>query len=95
MVCGWFGVCDLSFWSPSSSGCRICGSCDVVSSVVPGLSVVKSLTGVLPRSNPIIGHLPPLVFCSSWWRSRKVMLCRLVLSLDVVLQPPMCDVCVV
>jgi hypothetical protein len=65
MVCGWFGVFGLSFWSPSSSGWRICGSCDVASSVVSGLSVVKSSIGVLPRSKPIIGHLPPLVFCRS------------------------------
>ena len=58
MVCGWFGVFGLSFWSPSSSG----WSCDVVSSVVSGLSVVKSLIAVFPRSKPIIGHLPPLVY---------------------------------
>ncbi len=78
----------MSFWRPSSYGWRICGSCDVVSSIVSGLSVVKSLIGVLLRSNPIIGHLSPLMFCRSWWRSRKVLLCRLVLSLDVVLHPP-------
>jgi hypothetical protein len=65
-----------------------------VSSVVSGLSVVKSLISVLPRSTPIIGHLPPFVVCRSLWRSRKVLLCRLILSLDVDLHPPK-DVCVV
>ena len=88
MDCGWFRVFGLSFWSPSSSGWRICGRCIVVSSVVSGMSVVKSFMGVLPRSMPIIGHLPPFVFCRSLCRSRKVLLCRLVLSLDVVLHPP-------
>ena len=42
-----------------------CGSCIVVSFVVSGMSDVKSFMGVLPRSRPIIGHLPPFVFCSS------------------------------
>jgi len=50
MVCGWLVVFGLSFWRPSSSGWRICGSCDALSSLVSGLSVVKSLIGVLSRS---------------------------------------------
>ena len=61
MVCGWFAVFGLSFCRPSSSGWRICGSCDAVASAISGLSVVKSLIGVLPRSTPMIGHLPPFV----------------------------------
>ena len=46
MVCGWFAVSGLSFWRPSSSGWRICRSCDAVSSVISGFSVVRSLIGV-------------------------------------------------
>ena len=88
MVCGWFVVLGLSFWRPSSSGWRICGSSDAVASSISSLRVVKSLFGVLPRSTPTIGHLPPFVVCRSLWRSRKLLLCRLVLSLDVVLHPP-------
>ena len=88
MVCGWFAVFGLSSCSPSSSGCRICGSCGAGSSVISCGSVVKSLVGVFPRSRPIIGHLPPFMVCRSLWSSRKVMLCRLILSLDVDLHPP-------
>ena len=65
MVCGWLVVFGLSFWWPSSSGWKICGSYDAVSFVISGLSAVKSLIGVLPRSTPIIGHLPPFVVCKS------------------------------
>ena len=53
-----------------------------------GLRFVKSFIGVSPRSTPTIGHLPPFEVCSSLCRSRKVLLCRLILSLDVVLHPP-------
>ena len=50
MVSGWFSsVFGLSFWRPSSSGWRICGGCDAVSSVISGFSVVKSSIGELPR----------------------------------------------
>ena len=63
MVCGWFGVFGLSLWSPSSSGWRICGSCIVLSSVVSGMSVVKSFTGVFSKVQA--DYLPPFVFCSS------------------------------
>ncbi len=62
VFCGWFAVFDLSFWRPSSSGWRICGSCDAVASAISGLSVANSLIGVLPISTPIIGHLPRLWF---------------------------------
>ena len=88
MACGWFGLFGLPFWSRSSSGWRICDKGDVVSFLVSGLSVVKSLIGVFPRSKPIIGHLPQVVFCRSLCRSRKVLLCLLVLSFDVVLHLP-------
>ena len=34
------------------------------------------------------GHRPPFDFCSSWWSSRKVLLCLFVLNIAVCLQPP-------
>ena len=88
MVCGWIAVIGLTFWRPSFSGRRICGSCDTVSSSRSGLRVVKSFIGVFPRSTPTIGHLPPFVVCRSSWRRRKVLLCRFILSLAVDLHPP-------
>jgi hypothetical protein len=72
MVCGWFGVFGLSFWRPSSSGWRICGSCEAVTSSISDLRFVKSFIGVFPRSTPTIGHLPPFEVCSSLSRSRNV-----------------------
>ena len=93
MVCGLFAVFGLSFWRPSSFGSRICGSCDTVASSISGSSVVKFFNGVFPRSTPTIGHLPPLVVFRSLWRSRKVSLCRFILSLDVDLHPPRMCVC--
>ncbi len=52
------------------------------------LWLLKSVVGLLPRSSPIMGHRPPFVFWSSLCRSRKVLLCLLVLSFAVCLQPP-------
>ena len=88
MDCGWFDVFGLSFWRSPSSGRRVCGSCDAVASSISGLRVVKPLISVLPWSTLTIGHLSPFVVYRSLWRSRKVLLCRLVISLDVVLHPP-------
>ena len=59
----------------------------VVSSAL-GKFVRKSVTGCFPRSTPMTGHRPPFDFCSSWWSSRKVLLCLFVLSIAVCLQPP-------
>jgi len=50
--------------------------------------LIKSVTGLWPRSAHRMGHLPPFVFCRSWSSSRKVQLWRLVLSLAVNLQAP-------
>ncbi len=58
-----------------------------VSSVL-GMCLLKSVTGVFPRSTPMIDQRPPLDFCSSWCRRKKVLLCRFVLSIVVCLQPP-------
>ena len=56
------------------------------------LCLLKSVTGLLPWSSPIMGHRPPFVLWSIWCRSRKVLLCRLVISFAVCLQPP--NICV-
>ena len=52
-------------------------------SSISGLRFVKSF----------IGHLPPFEVCSTVSRSRKEMLCLLILSLDVDLHPPRMCVC--
>ena len=78
----------LSSWSPSCSGCVMGGRLDRVVSSVLGLVFRKSVTGVLPKSIPMTGQRPPFDFCRSWWSSRKVLLCLLVLSFVVWLQPP-------
>jgi len=49
---------------------------------------VKSSIGLFPRSIPMIGHLPPFEDCSNLCRSRKVLLCLWILSLDVDLHSP-------
>ena len=50
--------------------------------------LVKSVTGLCPKSAQRTGHLPPLDFRRCWRRSLKVLLCLLILSLAVNLQPP-------
>jgi hypothetical protein len=51
-------------------------------------SLLKSVTGLWPRSAHSMGHRPPFDLCRSWRRSLNVLLWRLVLSLAVNLQPP-------
>jgi hypothetical protein len=41
--------------------------------------LLRSVTGVWPKSAHKMGHRLPLDFCRSWSRSRKVLLWRLVL----------------
>jgi hypothetical protein len=50
--------------------------------------LLKSVTGLWPKSAHSMGQRPPFDFCRSWSRSRKVLLWRLILSLAVNLQPP-------
>jgi len=50
--------------------------------------LLKSVTGLWPRSSHSMGHRPPFVFCRSCTRSLNVLLRRLILSLAVNLQPP-------
>ena len=59
---------------------------------VSGVRVVKSVTGLWPRSAHKMGHRPPFDFCRSCSRSWNVLLCRLIPSLALNLQP--LDVCV-
>ncbi len=50
--------------------------------------LLKSVTGLWPRSAHRMGRRPLFDFCRSWSRSRNVLLRRLVLSLAVNRQPP-------
>jgi len=88
MVCIGSIVSGLSSCRPSCSGCGTGWRWGEVVSSMSVLCLLKSLTGLLPRSSPIMGHRPPFVFWSIWCRSRKVLLCLLVLSFAVCLQPP-------
>ena len=86
-----WGVSPFSFLSscsPSCSGCVMGGRFEGVVSFVVGMFFWKSVTGCLPRSTPMTGHLPPFDFCRSWWSRRKVLLCLLVRSPAVWLHPP-------
>ena len=85
MVCVGSIVSGLSSFRPSCFGCEISWRWGDVISSVAVLWLLKSVVGVLPRSSPIMGHRPPFVFWSSWYRSRKVLLCLLVLSFAVCL----------
>ena len=78
----------LSSWSPSCSGCVMGGKLDGVVSSVLGMFFRKSVTGYFPKSTPMTGQRPPFDFCRRWCSSRKVLLCLLVLSIAVWLQPP-------
>ena len=50
--------------------------------------LLKSVTGLCPRSTRRMGHRPKFDFWSCLRSSLKVLLRRLILSLDVNLQPP-------
>ena len=49
--------------------------------------LLKSVTGLWPKSAHRMGHRPPFDFCRIWSRSWNVLLWRLILSLTVNLQP--------
>ena len=88
VVCFGSIVSDLLSCRPSCSGCGIgCRWGEVVSSISV-MCLLNYVTGLLPRSSPIMGHRPPFVCWSILCRSRKVLLCLLVLSFAVCLQPP-------
>ena len=76
-------VYGLSSCRPSCSGYGIGLRWGEVVFAISVLCLLNSVTGLLPRSSPIMGHRPPFVFWSSWYRSRKVLLCLLVLSFAV------------
>ena len=82
-------MCILSFWSPScvaSIDCSVWSSCMVI--VSSRVCVLKSFTGLFPRSMLRINHLPPLCVWMSSWRSLNVMLCLEVLNFALCLHPP-------
>ena len=56
------------------------------------MRLLKSVTGLLPKSAHSMGHRPPLDFCSCWSSSLNTLLWRLVRSFAVNLQPP--SICV-
>ena len=60
----------------------------VCGSVYVDHEVTKVGDGFWPKSAHMMSHRPPLDFCRSRSRSRKVMLWRLVLRLAANLQPP-------
>jgi hypothetical protein len=88
MVCFGSIVSGLSSCRPSCYGCGIGWRWGEVVSSVSVMCLLKSVISLLPRSSPIMGHRPPFVFWSIWCRSRKLLLCRLVLSFAVYLQSP-------
>ena len=81
-------VSGLSSCRPSCFGCGVGWGWKEVISSGSVFCLLKFVAGLLPRSSPIMGHRPPFVFWSIWYRSRKVLLCRLDLSFAVCLQPP-------
>ena len=78
----------LSSCRLSCPGCGIGWRWGVVFSSIFVLCLLKFVIGLLPRSSPIIGHRLPFVFWSNRCRSRKGLLCLLVLCFAVSLQPP-------
>ena len=67
--------CLMSWWC-------VCGGVSM-----SAVRLLKSVTGLWPRSAHSMGHRPPFDFCRFWSRSLKVLLWCLVLSLAVNLQP--------
>jgi hypothetical protein len=80
-------VSGLSSCRPSCFGCGIGWRWGEVVSLISVMCLVKCVTGLLPRSSRIMGDRPLFVFWSNWCRSRKLLLCHLVLSFAVCLQP--------
>ena len=79
-------VFGLSSCRPSCSRSGIGWRWEEVVSSMSVLCLLKYVIGVLPRSSPIMGHRPPFVFRSILCRSRKMLLCLLVLVFAVCLQ---------
>ena len=79
----------LSFLSPScvaSMDYSVWSSCVVVVSMC--ICVLKSLTGLFPRSMLRIGHLPPLRVSRRSCRSLNVLSCLEILSFTLYLHSP-------
>jgi hypothetical protein len=82
------GFYGLSSRSPSCSECVIPWRCVCEEVSMSIVRVLKSVTGLCPKSAHRMDQRRPFEFCSSWSRSRNVRLWRLTLSLAVNLQPP-------
>ena len=52
------------------------------------MRLLKSVTGLWPKSAHRLGHRPPLDFCRCWSSSLNVLLWCLVRSFAVNLHPP-------
>jgi hypothetical protein len=50
--------------------------------------LLKSVTGLWPKSAHGMGQRPLFDFCRCWSRSRNLLLWHLILSLAIHLQPP-------
>ncbi len=87
MVFSGSAVSCLSSCRPSWSGCGIGWGWGEVVSSVSELCLLKYVTSLLPRSSPLMSHCPLFSFWRNRCRSRKVLLCLLVLSYMVCLQP--------
>ena len=59
IVCGCFGVFDLSYCRPSCSGRRIGGRYTGVVFSMSVLCLLKHLTSLLPKSSAILVQRPP------------------------------------
>ena len=64
-ISGWFdvhlGCFGFSSWIPSCYGSNMGGRRERVVSSVLGMCLLKSVSGLLPRYMPLIGHRPPFV----------------------------------
>ncbi len=67
-------------------GCNVQSFCVVFVSMC--LCVLKSLTGLFPRSMLMIGHVPPQWVSRRSCRSFNVLLCLEILSFALYLHPP-------
>ena len=70
----------------ASIDCRVWSSCVMI--VSKSVCVLKSFTGLFPKSMQRIGHLPPLCVWRSSCNSLNGLLCLEVLSFALCLHPP-------
>ncbi len=88
MDCGQSGFSDLSPCRPSCVSCVMPCWCVCEEVSMSTMRLLKSVTGLSPKSAHKMGQRPPFDFCRSWSRSHYVLLWRLIMSLAMNLQPP-------